>query len=63
LISEQIKEENQARTLDFENKKKEAFEEVHEYVAQKSKEEKLRYNYEVGEWIELELISGLPPGE
>ena len=53
-------EENGKEIFDFEDLE---FEENREVAAKDSKTEKWRYNYEVGEWIELDLIAALPQGK
>ena len=61
LNADQIEEENGKEILGFEDL--EEFEENIEIAAKDSKTEKWRYNYEVGEWIELDLIAALPQGK
>ena len=60
LNADQEEEENGKEILNFENLELEKNKEI---TAKDSKTEKWRYNYEVGEWIELELITALPQGK
>ena len=60
LNADQEEEENGKEIFDFEDLE---FEENREVAAKDSKTEKWRYNYEVGEWIELDLIAALPQGK
>ena len=60
-----MKEENGKKIVKFD--KEEFFEEVkrefHKVAEKESGKEKRKYNYGVGEWIELDLIYELPHGE